>query len=578
MNKRIFLVVLFIVLVATFLRFYKISQVPAGFFFDEETVGVNSYFLSNNLHDEFGNLLPDFIRIGEDFRHASIFYVTALFVKILGQNVFAVRAATATFGVLIVVATYFLVKQLIKNQKIAVLSAGLAAISPWLINLSRSSNEVVLALFFLMVADILFLKGLEKGQKRYFLLSYLFIILTWFSYSGGIGISFIHYFLIFTFALITKTTRKVKVLTMITFLCLLIFPNIFYVLTQPQKVFGRFNQVTIFTDRGTQLILDEQLREDGSNNPPPPVLISRLFHNKIVNYSSVIVNNYVQYFSGQFLLGQTPLPVRYKIPNFGLIYLIEIPFFLLGLYAMFKKLTWQKTFIISWFLVGSIPAALTLENIPNMQRAIFMLPAWQIVTAFGIYVLFSFKNESMAKYKLIRPMASVLTGIIFIYLLGFFMYQLFYIQPRHQNWYRGSEWESAVKFLDRVDGSYSQIKISGPLTYYHLAFFSTHFRDSIIRNPAFKDNRSYKNTWKLGKYSFVAQNCILPGLSEVELNTLYVNGQNCEMPTWARTVGEAKTSDGVVMLTFVDVPLTREKLEELISTQKEKELLMKSVR
>src|SRR3989344_6737297 len=115
MNKKILLVILFIAFV---LRFYKLSNIPAGFFFDEATVGVNSYFLSQNLHDEFGNFLPDFVKIGDDYRHIAIFYVTAPFIKILGLNEFAVRSATAIFGVGIVIATFFIANVLTSSKQI----------------------------------------------------------------------------------------------------------------------------------------------------------------------------------------------------------------------------------------------------------------------------------------------------------------------------------------------------------------------------------------------------------------------------------------------------------------------------
>ena len=565
-TQQTFLIFLSIVFLAFFLRFYRIAQIPAGFFFDEVTVGVNSYFLSNNLRDEFGNFLPDFIRVGEDYRHAAIFYVTALFVKILGLNVFAVRTATATFGVLIVIGTYFLVKQLTSNRKIATLSAILTAISPWLINLSRSANEVIVALLFLITADFLFIKGIEKCEKKYFVLSYLFIVLTWFSYSGAILISFLHYSFLLLFCLLGKHPKPAKILAVLAVVSFLIFPNIFYWILKPQKITGRFDQVSVLSEKGTQLTLNEQLREDGYKNSPP-ILVSRFFHNKLVNYSSIIVNNYSQYFSGQFLLGLTPLPLRYKIPDSGLVYFIEVPFFLLGLYSIGKRLTWQKSFIISWLLIGPIPAALTLEDSPNMQRTIFMLPAWQIITAFGIYHLLTFKSRFLAKFRLIKPVGISLLAVGFIFFLSLFMHQLFYHQPRYQNWYRSSEWESAVQIIDKVDGDYDQIEISGPLVYYHLAFYSKRYRDSIINNPYFKENRSYKSTWQVGKYSFIERNCILPDLNSVEVRTLYVNGQDCQTPGWARTLEEAKTSDGVVMLTFIDVPLTREKLDELINVK-----------
>lgn len=229
---------------------------------------------------------------------------------------------------------------------------------------------------------------------------------------------------------------------------------------------------------------------------------------------------------------------------------------------MLKKLNWQKAFVIFWFFVGPIPASLTLEDIPNMQRAIFMLPAWQIITAFGFYNLMIFGNQLSARFKLFKPAAILLIGTAFVYLLALFMHQLFYHQPRHQNWYRNGEWQSGVRLLETLDRSYNQVKISGTLAYYHLAFFSSYYRDFIIKHPDFTINRDYKDTWQIDKYFFMRDSCILQ--RDMEVETLYILGQNCPLPEWARIIGESKTSDGVTMLTFVDIPFTEQKLDELI--------------
>lgn len=554
--KKQWLILFLIIIAAAFLRFYKLTEIPSGFFFDEVTAGVNGNFLSQNLHDEFGHFLPDFIAIGDDFRHVTIFYASALFIKIFGLSEFSVRAATATFGVLIVALTYFLAHILTKDKKIALVTTAFVAISPWLLNLSRSSNEVILALFFLMAADISLLLAISKAKRIYFVLAYLFMVLTWYSYSGAILTTLLHLTFFLVYGLFSKKSQAAKIGIIVVFTSFLLFPNLFYYIFQPKKITGRFDQVSIFSQKGTQLVLDEQIREDGTGKPTRPQ-ISRFFHNKPANYFYVFINNYTTYFSGQYLVGPDARPLRYKIPGAGLLYYMDIPFLLLGIYFLLHKPNWNKTFLLFWFFAGPVSASLTLEDTPNMQRSIFMNPAIQIIVAVGIVQFFQQANRIKNKRRII-PAMTVLTFGIYSYFFLYFMHQFLIHQPRHQNWYRNSEWKEAVQTIEKLEPNYQQIKVTNPLAHYYLMFYSQNYRNTNGANPNYLKNRNINATWSLGKYTFVNQDCF--SIENGNWDTLYVVGQNCEdIPPWARKLKEAKTSDGVVMMTFFDVPLQTKK-------------------
>lgn len=546
------LLLLALILILAFaLRFYKLSQIPSGFYFDEVTLSIDSYTIAHTLTDEFGNFAPDFFRVGADFRHPAIVYLTAPFVKVLGLNIFAVRAPTALFGVLIVLATYLLTEKLFKQKSLALLSALLVAISPWLINLSRSANDVIFALFFLLIADIFFTYGITQKKTNYIFLTYIFALLSWFSYSGTILLSTIHIFAFLGFAFLSRSSRNIKLAALAVLIAFVLFPNGFYAIAGREKLTGRFDQVSIFSSPGTKLILGEQLREDGANNGP--ILLSRIFHNKVTNYSLDIINNYATYFSPQFLLGQVQLPIRYKIDRAFLIYLFEPVFLLTGLYFLLRKLNWQKGFTVFLLFTAPIPAALTIEDTPNMQRAVFMTPALAIIMAYGIYNLFFVFKKTKIPRK-IFILAIVVLIAVYAYLFAYFMHQLFVQQPQHQNWFRDSQWQSASQLFQKLEPDYSSVYTNSPIAYYYLAFYSENFRNFLFSNPDFKNNRSYKDSWQLGKYNFSSSNCTLREPEDIRPNSLYVNGQVCNIPSWARVVAEAKSSDGTVILRFLDVP------------------------
>lgn len=549
-----------IILLAFVLRFYKLTSIPSGFYFDEVTVAINGATIADKFTDEFGNFAPDYFRIGADYRNPVLFYLTAPFIGAFGLNVFAVRGATALFGVFMVLLTYFLTLNLFKKQSIAITSTLLVAISPWLINLSRSANEVIFALFFLTAADALFIYSLISKKHRYLIGVYFLAVLCWFSYAGATLISSLHLVGFVFFAYLAKSPKKIKLAALTTLIAFIIFPNIFYALAGPEKLTGRFSQVSIFSSAQTKLVLEEQIREDGTHSHQ--VLATRFLHNKITNLAIDMVSNYTTYFSPQFLLGSSQLPARYVVDRTFLVYIFEPLLLLAGLFFMVKKFSWQKGFVIFMLITGPVPAALTLEDTPNMQRAIFMIPALQIIIGFGIYsLLVNFKK--LKRGPMLFKFVILVLVVLYSYFLIYFMHQLFIHQPSHRNWYRDSHWQGAAELFQQLEGKYSKVYITSPISYYYLAFYSPEFKNHILNHPDFKSKRDYQNSWELGKYYFSSKTCILSGASEAKTNTLYITGKDCPIPAWARVLGEARTSDNVVFLTFLDVPLNQDQIKQL---------------
>ncbi len=93
---------------------------------------------------------------------------------------------------------------------------------------------------------------------------------------------------------------------------------------------------------------------------------------------------------------------------------------------------------------------------------------------------------------------------------------------------------------------------------------SENYRKTNENNLDYSKARDLKNSWHLGKYNFLTEKCPSLGIKDVEPSTLYIIGQICDPPPkYARTLGFGRTSDGVVMLTLVDVPLSRDQIETL---------------
>ena len=92
--------------------------------------------------------------------------------------------------------------------------------------------------------------------------------------------------------------------------------------------------------------LTEQFTED--NIAGTPLILTRVFHNKVVSAGLGILSRYATYFDPEFLFVQTTSGVeRHTTPDMGLLYLIEGPLFLLGLLYLFTVLKKEKKYVYS---------------------------------------------------------------------------------------------------------------------------------------------------------------------------------------------------------------------------------------
>src|SRR3989338_6516297 len=180
MNKKVFILLILIIIVASALRLWQLGKVPSSPDWDEVALGYNAYSILQTGKDEYGKFLPIVLRSFDDYKPALYSYLTIPSILIFELNVFAVRLPSAIFGIISVVATYLLVKELFsmkssfeiqsskeiskekndwKLEILALLSAGLMAISPWHIQFSRVAFEANIGVALNVFGILFFLKA-----------------------------------------------------------------------------------------------------------------------------------------------------------------------------------------------------------------------------------------------------------------------------------------------------------------------------------------------------------------------------------------------------------------------------------
>ncbi|HEX7041810.1 MAG TPA: glycosyltransferase family 39 protein, partial [Patescibacteria group bacterium] len=483
-----------IFLLAIFLRADNLSKIPNSLHQDELNAGYQGYKIIHTGRDLQGNFLPLYINRFGDFRPAGIFYLDGISTSILGLNTFSVRLPAALFGAFTIFPVYLLAFAISKKKYIGYLAGLLIAISPWHIVASRSTSEQIVALFLIILGAWLMIKGLEEKKIKWFVYSVINFLLSYFFYHTPrvfvpgfltlfVGLIFFHP--LFVQLKKNKVTKSISI-TLWAVMCLATI-----LLTFTKFGVGRFDQTSIFASQGT---LDKiKALSDVDQN----VTTARIFHNKAVVYTKVFLDQYLSYFSTDFLFVKGGLPDRYVVPDMGLFYYIEFPLMLLGFYFLLRKKDLFFMIPIIWLLVGPIASALTTEDIPNIQRALFMLPGFQILEAYGIYYTFKLTMGIWRKLFIIILVLAFLLNIIY------FFHQYFVHSPSYVSYRRDDGTEELFQNLANKDKSYSAIYLSSyqdlPLYYYYL-------HPQNVTFPTYNQKNIDKGM-RVGKYIFVPDEC-----------------------------------------------------------------------
>lgn len=377
---------MFILLLGFFLRFVAVSKYPFGFTADEASQGYTAYSILKTGRDEWGIKYPITPRSFGDFKAPLLTYVMIPSVAFFGLNEFAVRLPNVVFGGLAVIVVYFLVKELCAGVKqriytdtFPMLAALLLAISPWHISLSRGAFEANLTTFFLALAVLFFLKGMKK-PKGLILASFLFGLNLFSYHSAKIVTPFVLSILIIWQKETIKNEFSKHKFSYISSIVIFLF---FLMVTGLSFINGagsRVSDIGLFSS-GWQAVSEDRFFATQMGLPD---FVSRIFNNKLIFIFKEFTRNYFSYLSPQFLFTQGAGEATYgMLQGLGVLYLFELPFVLAGLYFLLReKRNWLIIFFV-WILLSPIPASLARGVGYHANRVAVMMPAIQIISAYG---------------------------------------------------------------------------------------------------------------------------------------------------------------------------------------------------
>lgn len=495
MKFKTLLLLFLILFLAAILRFWKIGEVPISPDWDEAALGYNAYSIMQTGRDEYGKFLPIILRSFDDYKPALYSYLTIPAIKVAGLNIVAVRLPSAIFGILTILTTFFLVRELFKREDLAILSAFLLAISPWHIQFSRVGFEANVGMALNALFVLFFLKALKN--PKFLFLSSLFAGLSLHVYQSEkvfVPLLLLALLLIFRKEFLSLPKKYIFVSVMIG--VLLSLPLLWFIVTEKEALL-RAKGVSIFSDQTPFLSrTTKKLEDDSLNNDKLGVI----FDNRRVTYGIATISGYISHFDLNWLFIRGDL-ARHHAPNMALLYLFELPFLFIGLYQLmfgkFDKKT--KIFIFSWFLLVPIPASIT-TGVPHPIRTLNFLPLWQIFVAVGI--LTAFKNlkfrGSLVKYSALSFLL-VLAIFNFVYYLDQYFVQ--------QNYFTAQYWQYGYKkIVPQVSNIKGVRKVivsntgnmdqSYMFFLFYLKYPPKFYQNEVTKSGGFKENH------KFGMYEF----------------------------------------------------------------------------
>lgn len=469
MNKVYIAAFSFILLIASFLRLWHLGNIPISLNWDEVSLGYNSYSILKTGMDEYGVKFPIILESFGDYKPAFYSYLLIPFIALFDLTAFAVRLPSALFGIISVIFSYFLTLQLLQYQTklknikiIGLVSMFLFAVSPWHIQLSRAAFEANVASTLFIVGFWLFL----IGTKRFWFLcvSAAFFGLSLHAYHTNrlfIPLFLMALIIIFRGSLF-KFGRKLFIPLAILFL--FVVPFFYFISTgKANMVFGRASQTSVFSSSKSA---DEVVFRIGEG--------------------------YLKHVSLRWLFF-TGDNDRHHAPSTGLLYIWELPFFILGIFILLRDKSRLKNIILTWVLLSLVPSSLTTE-VPHAIRTLIMLPSLQIITAIGIFttVLFTIRRKIFVWIFLYI----ILIGFEFILYFHLYFYQMNHEYSRF--WQFG--YSDVVSFVRQNESRYSKVVVSNKLEQPYIFFlFFLKYDPALYLSEGGTRKGEFQ---KFGKYEF----------------------------------------------------------------------------
>ncbi|MDO9300581.1 MAG: PA14 domain-containing protein [Anaerolineales bacterium] len=377
-----------ILVIAAFMRLYRLDQIPFGLWYDEADNGLSALAILNQ-----SEYLPVFVKSTNLPAH--FLYLIVFFFKILGVSVLTIRTLSVAFGMATVVVSFFLGNELF-DRRLGLVFAFFIAVSRWDVNWSRIGMHGVTVPFFEILSAVLILWALRKQNLAIYTLAGL---------SLGLGLCFytplyffpfvIGAFLLFLWLhrhdLFFSSWRGFLFLALAAIIVSV--PISQFALRQTDTFSNRLHVTSIFTGKSTQeawTAIAQTTREH------------------------LLMFNYRGDKNG-----------RHNLPGEPMLDPISGAFMSLGLALSLWRIRQPGAFLlIAWLLIMLTPGVFSLDfESPQSLRAIGSLPPAYLLAVIPVHALWQEWEQFHGKRSLV---VFILPLIFVLGIMGYINYHIYF--------------------------------------------------------------------------------------------------------------------------------------------------------
>ncbi len=474
------LIIYFAFAIGFIIRLVGIADFPNGLNVDEASSGYEAYCILNYGIDRNGNFMPVFLEAWGSGQNAFYTYLLIPFIKILGLNLLSVRLPMAIIGCISLIVFYKILKE-ISNKKITIIGLIFFVICPWHIMKSRWGLESNIFPDLILYAIYFIIKYLKNKKTRNIYFSAILLGLS--SYAYGTSYFFLPIFVLLLdiFLLIKKEIKIKHVIGMLATIAIISLPIILFV------IINTFNLEPI-NFIFTIPVLKENRYES----------ITSLFNGNIIQNSLENFKNSIN-----ILINQNDELSWNAISPYGIIYIISIPFTLIGIFVNFKekengKWIWNLWFISAFLLLFIIEPNINRINIIHIPLIYF--------TIIGIV-------KAIEKIKLLQSF------LLIAYISLFVSFQITYYTNDWSEYYTFVNGvENVIEYIDTLDVDKIYFEYAFKEPYIYVCFYNQISPYELKDTIKYKDEEGiFDNVESFGKYYFY-----IPDEIDLEENAAYV--------------------------------------------------------
>lgn len=377
-------ILLIIIAIGLFFRFYKFEQIPFGLNHDGAQDALQSIYLIDDL--------PVYHPYLSGGSGETLFkYYLGFIIKSFGATPTNIKFACTLISFLTIPFFYFLVKE-ISDRRHALFSTFLLAISGWHIIMGKTVWRAITTPFFEIITFLTFFKAIHQKNNFYYILSGIFLGLTLNTYNGARSVIIFCFLILFYLILSSRKYWLGSCLFVISFV-IVSLPLIKYTVNNWDQFNSRLDSLSVFN------------RIKTAQN------LSPLWEN--TKKSLFIFNvraNGDDFFTSQPLLDS---PVSWL--------------FILGLIICLIKI---KKPLSKFLLLGiSINLLPGFISIPNGNRNIATMPFVYLIAGLGLKQIWQSANDNF-RSKL--PSTIIVAFICILGLLN--TYQIYFSKYRREIW------------------------------------------------------------------------------------------------------------------------------------------------